>query len=180
MTSSPKSCRNGSAPCEPQRLVESMHCAAHHGKLPLAQVADAIRMSPKRLSDAVNPYEDRHHFQLDRFIGFLQATDNLAPLRFISRRVNSVVLLLPEGAAGTSDFRRNYMEAAKEFGDVAQLFEEAIANDGRIDAAEAERIKKAIFETHEVLRQMEHTLDGLTVVGSASTPAAQAQKRGRR
>jgi hypothetical protein len=166
MTSSPKSCRNGSSPCEPQRLVEAMHCAAHHGQLPLAQVADAIGMSPKRLSDAVNPFDEHHKFQLDRFDPFLQATGNLAPLRFIARRVNSVVLVLPEGAAGTGDFRRNYMEAAKEFGDIAQEFEAALSGDGRIDATEAERIKKAIFETHEVLRQMEHTLERCTVITS--------------
>lgn len=157
MVNSPKRCHAGDV-CAPETLQESLYCLSRHSKVPLKQIADAIGRTPTYLANATNPDLDTVHFQAADLAPAMKAADNYTPLHFIAHQCGFFLLPMPKATDSTADVRQKFMRAAKEFGDVAQEIDLALADDNQVDDRELSRIDTAIAEHLDALTQVRHAL----------------------
>jgi hypothetical protein len=143
MTSSFKLCTSGERRCEPETAREAWHCQVHHSKIRTEQIADALKISPTALSDAVNPHADgsllaaRHHEHV-----LTLTPDNMAVMHYYAYTRGEIITKLPVvGESANADVAR----VVREFGEL--LTEQAKADgDQKISADEDAKVEREGYQ----------------------------------
>lgn len=156
MVNSPKRCLNGDQ-CAPETLGEALYCLARHSKVALKAIAEAIGKTPTYLANATNPDLDTVQFQAAVLVPAMKAADNYTPLHFLAHQCGFFLLPMPTMSDEHSDVRQKFMKAAKEFGDVSEAINLALADD-ECDDKELAHFDRQLAEHMEAMGQTRHAL----------------------
>ena len=136
-------------------------------------------MSVKTLNNKLERNNDTHHLRADEFEEILRrlvaakVPDAYAPLRALCLRFDHVAVLVPEAKDGAaSELAAHVVNLLKESGDVARDIQESLANDGEIDAREAEQLNKDIDDVVAVMLSLREAVKRL------QQPVRRAQIKG--
>jgi hypothetical protein len=141
-----KACRSGQR-CEIGSLAEAIDCTVHHSDPTLKQIAERIGKTEGYLRASSSQYDDSHKFQAELIVPITVATGNFAILDYMERQVGRVALTVPDGL-GRGDVFERTADLMRELGEAIEEIRRTLT-DGRVEAAEAERVKK---EIHDIQR----------------------------
>jgi hypothetical protein len=123
-----------------------VHAFADGKRRGAAALAPRLGMPPGTLSNKVAPDNDAH-LSPEQWIAAMLASGNFAPLRVAAHQCHHAAFALPD-MANVSDMELldACLKAAREFGDLANAVQAAIA-DGDVTPAEMRRVQKELIES---------------------------------
>ena len=133
----------------PKTLREALYALVHRSPLSVPEQASELDLSPSYLYNAANPNLDADgpHYQLRHLVRHTQLNQNYIVIDQMEAALGRVAIPLPAGEASAAPVTpKCVLRLAKEFGDVARECEAALADDDRIDRAEAVRCRQELYE----------------------------------
>jgi len=149
MLQNPSVCRGGT-PCTPSSFDEAVYCAVFHSAVPAKAVADALGVKYGYLAGAVDPQRADAHVQARWLVPLMQATGNLAPLRYLAAALHCAVVELPAAAPAGEAIYERLADVVRELGEDSALIQRALV-DGRVTDDEAAQVDREIAATIDAL-----------------------------
>lgn len=133
-------------------------------------LAHRMDASVKTLYNKLERNCETHHLREDEFEQILRllvaakVPDAYAPLRALCLRFDHVAVQIPEVKEGVaSELAGHVVKLLAESGDVAKDIQEGLANDGQIDAPEADKLLRDVDDVIAVLLSLKETVKRLPI-----------------
>lgn len=137
-----KDCRSGESRCTPATEAEALYCQGNHAQATRTELAEQMDVNPSTLGNWLDP----HHTSRipdDRKQQLLRLTDDHSAFVRFHADEQGLVVFDPKVARG-----KGVTRMVSEFSDLLKAIDDALANDGKIDADEACRIEREADELH--------------------------------
>lgn len=144
-------------------LKDRLYNTIHRNAKPLKAIAEEIGMSENYLSRAALPDLEESdtgsgcRFPLKKLVPLIRATDDYAILDFIEDSVGRVAVHVPPATITNREVYRLAMQAVKQFGELMGGLDAGLA-DGKLTAAEKDRISKEGYLAVQAIVTLLHTL----------------------
>lgn len=138
----------------PKTYNEAVYEVVHHSNIPPKQIADALGVGESTLYNAANPHMDEPTLARKHIIPITRLTRNYAILDYMEHACGRVGFEIPRCGGSFSEVAREAAVATERFGRLLHEIGAALANDGRVDCIELQRITPACLELIETTARL--------------------------